>query len=243
MSSIRQLVIPNRLIGLKSGISCTSYIPVRNIYLHKGSRVAGLKRDPKEAFTTYNGYQYELSESNLKPIKEFLTQKYHISDELILQVLTHKSFGNGIKPYNEKLSAMGSKILSLFFTKFVVNKPSNNELAINGKNLDVLGSPMAKELGGRYALGVFAKNHNLNSIMFWKSSSHTVGFLNSGELKVSAQMMYALIGAVTLSHGKLVAEEFIQEKILNSNDTPLEDIASTVVESNIERKRKQKETV
>lgn len=221
--SIRQVVCSR---GLGPGIGFQS---IRTIYLHKGPRVAGLKRDPQEAMVTHSGNIYGKSEENLKYIKGFLQDKYAISDDLALQVLTHKSFGNGIKPYNEKLSTMGSKILNLFLAKFVVEQPSTNELAVNGKNLDVLGSPMAKELAGRMSLGIFARSTKLNSIMFWKSYNHALGFETSGEMKVSAQMIYALIGAVTFSHGKAVAEEFIKEKFLESSPS-IEDITVSVVE-------------
>lgn len=203
--------------------------PIRNIYLHKGERVAGLKRDPEEVFTTNNGYKYGKTEENLKHIKDFLPEKYSISDDLALQVLTHKSFGNGIKPYNEKLSAMGSKILNLFCAKLVTDKTTTNENAINGKNLDCLGSPIAKELSGRMSLGLFAKTTNLNRIMFWKSYNHDLSFESSGEMKVSAQMMYALIGAVTFTHGKEVAEAFIKEKLFDTEPS-IEDITSTIID-------------
>lgn len=179
--------------------------------------------------TTASGHHYGPSPENLKHVKEFLQDKYAIPDELVLQVLTHKSFGNGIKPYNEKLSTMGSKLLNLVLAKYVVSTPTSNELAVNGQNLDVLGTPMAKELGGRMALGVFAKNTRLNTIMFWKLYNSLLSFEKSGELKVSAQMMYALVGAVTFSHGKKVAEEFVREKLL-LGPTSLESITEEIVQ-------------
>lgn len=202
--------------------------PIRTIYLHKGDRIAGLKRDPEVVFTTNQGHKYGNSDENLKHIKGFLQDKYRISDDLALQVLTHKSFGNGIKPYNEKLSAMGAKVLNLFCAKLVAETPTTNENAINGKNLDCLGSPIAKELAGRLSLGLFAQSKRLNSIMFWKSYNHDLSFEASGEMKVSAQMMYALIGAINFVHGKEVAELFIREKLLDT-DPSIEDISASVV--------------
>ncbi|SGZ46775.1 CIC11C00000003819 [Sungouiella intermedia] len=202
----------------------------RNIYLHTGPRVGGIRRDPTEVFTTASGHFHGTNPENLKHIKLFLLDKYAIPDDLALQVLTHKSFGNGIKPYNEKLSTMGSKLLNLTLAKYVVSKQTSNELAINGKNLDVLGTPMAKELGGRMALGVFAKNSKLNTIMFWKSYNSHLSFEQSGELKVSAQMMYALVGAVTFVHGKKAAEQFVEEKLLLGS-TSLEAITEELLQN------------
>lgn len=202
----------------------------RNIYLHTGKRVPGLKKDPQQVFTTSQGYKYGENAENLKYVKEFLLSKYAINDDLILQVLTHKSFGNGIKPHNEKLSAMGSKLLSLFTAKKCIAAPqTTNELAINGLNFDVLGSTISRELSGRLTLGLFARNSKLNKIMFWKPYTDGVNFESSGELKVGAQMIFALIGAVNFVHGKKVAEEFIREKMFESSPS-IEDITTGIIE-------------
>lgn len=185
---------------------------IRSIYLHTGPRVAGLRRDPKEAFKTHQGVEYG-SEEATSQIRLFL-EKYTIPEDMARQVLTHKSFGNGIKAYNEKLVVLGLKVLSLFLAKYVIEQPTQNENAINGKNLDVLGTRVAKELGSKTALGVFAKQHNLNQTMFWKLHNHHLSFEASGEMKISAHVVYALVGAVAFVHGKKIAEQFVREKLL-----------------------------
>lgn len=190
-----------------------------------------IRKDPSKVLQLATGEKYGATESNLSSIKLFLADKYAIPDDLALQVITHKSFTNGLKPYNEKLSAMGSKVLNLFLAKFVVEGATTNDLAVNGKNLDVLGTPIAKELGGRMALGLFAQSTKLNNTMFWKSYNSLLSFQESGELKVSAQMMYALVGAVTFIHGKKAAEAFVREKLLEGPVT-LEGIASEFLEQN-----------
>lgn len=200
----------------------------RSIYLHTGPRIAGIRRHPDEVLQSVSGHRYGPTAENLANVKSFLDTTYAIPDDMALQVLTHKSFANGIKPYNEKLGAMGAKVLNLFLAKHVVSADTQNELAVNNKNLDVLGTPMAKELGGRMALGVFAQKSKLNSIMFWKSYNSLLSFEKSGELKVSAQMMYALVGAVAFAHGKQVAEQFIKEKLLLGENS-LEAITAEVV--------------
>lgn len=214
----RPCIVPNTLIWPQIAPNSASPQPFRMSRVFSRSifvrAKAGIRKDPAQVLTTFSGRKYEQNEANLKQIKHFLSEKYAIPDDMALQVLTHKSFANGIKPYNEKLSVMGSKLLNLFSAKHVVGDNCTSEQAINGKNMDVLGSPMAKELGGRMALGVFAKNHKLNEVMFWKSYNHLLSFAESGELKVSAQMMYALVGAVTFIHGKKRAEDFVMEKLL-----------------------------
>ncbi|RKP29050.1 hypothetical protein METBISCDRAFT_19578 [Metschnikowia bicuspidata] len=188
-----------------------------------------IRKDLAAVLQFPSGETYGCNSHNLQHIKTFLSDRYAIPDDMALQVLTHKSFTNGLKPYNEKLSAMGSKLLNLFSAKFVVEGATTNELAVNGKNLDVLGTPIAKELGGRMALGLFAKASKLNTIMFWKSYNSLLSFQESGELKVSAQMMYALVGAVTFIHGKKAAEMFVREKLLDGPNS-LENIAAAFLE-------------
>ena len=185
---------------------------VRSIFLNSGPRVAGLKRDPEVAATLVNGLRYEKLPATLAPVKALLTDKYAILDDLALQVITHKSFLNGIKPYNEKLAALGHKVLNLYCAKYVTLGPTtNNETAVNGHNLDVLGSPMARELSGKLAAGLFAKSKGLSDGMFWKLANHELSFEALGEMTVAAHMVYALVGAVAVSHGKQVAEQFIAE--------------------------------
>lgn len=206
----------------------------RSIYLHTGKRVAGLRRDPEEVFVTAVGLKYGATAENLQHVKGFLTDKYAIDDDLMLQVLTHKSFGNAIKPHNEKLSAMGSKVLNLYTAKYVIDRPNTSEMAVNGKNLDSLGSPMAKELAARTAVGIFAKKTKLNSVMFWTSYNHDLSFERSGDLKVSAQMVYAMVGAVAYIHGKAAAEEFVRTKLLEGSPS-LEEVAAQLLQQGEEK--------
>ncbi|RCK64164.1 54S ribosomal protein L15, mitochondrial [Candida viswanathii] len=195
----------------------TASIFTRSVYLHAGPRIEGLKRDPNAAFVNPKGIKYGLTESNIAPVKTFLGQEYAIPDEVILQVITHKSFGNGIKPHNEKLMVMGSKLLTLFFVKHVTNPECKDESrAINGKNLDVLGGQVSRGLASVETAGIFAQASKLNEVMFWKSSNSKLGFHSSGERKVSGQMLSGLVGAVNFYHGKDKAEKFISEKLVDA---------------------------
>lgn len=206
----------------------------RSIYLHKGPRVQGLRRDPEDVFQS-QGISHEVNDSTTKYIKSFLTDKYAIPDDIILQVITHKSFANGIKPYNEKLASMGSKILNLYLAKYVLSQPTKNPNAINNLNFDVIGSPIAKELGNRMSLGLFAKIKDLNKVMFWSSKTHDVSYESSGELKISSQLVYALVGAVNFFHGKKATEEFIQAKFIDT-DNSLETVTTSLLDHDREQK-------
>ena len=52
-----------------SGI--TSAIFTRSIYLHKGPRIEGLKRDPESVFVSPKGTKYGVNEENIVNIKNF----------------------------------------------------------------------------------------------------------------------------------------------------------------------------
>ena len=105
--------------------------------------------------------------------------------------------------------------MNLFFMKTALNSPTKNDTtSISGKNLDSLGSKFSRTLCDRAPLALFAKEHKLSKIMFWTSYNPKLNMAQSGELKVSGQMMYALVGAVALAHGKHAAETFIQDKLV-----------------------------
>lgn len=162
-----------------------------------------------------NGIKYELNQENIAEVKEFLGEKYAIPDEIALQALTHRSF-DSYKPHNEKLQALGIPLLRLYFIKHAINRPHLNNLLINGKNLDILGTPYSTVLYNAKTSGHFARHHGLNKKLFWKCTSANMGFEGSGEMKMSANLISSLIGAVNYIHGKKVAEEFIHEKLASS---------------------------
>lgn len=236
MGNEKKPPLPPTLTGMfqqLSRVAARARVPVgRSIYLHSGKRVQGLKRDPAEVLQTHSGAVYGATEENLRHVKGFLEAPYAVPDEMLLQALTHKSFGNGFKPYNEKLAALGSKVCNLFFLKHVVGHPTATATAVAGKNLDCIGMPVPRALTERTAMAVFAHKNNLNRVMFWKLYNHSLGFALSGEMKVSAQMMYALVGAVALVHGKQHAEEFVRAKLVGGLPS-IEAIAAEVVKQNV----------
>ncbi|CAK9436884.1 mitochondrial 54S ribosomal protein mL57 [Lodderomyces beijingensis] len=190
----------------------------RSVYLHHGPRIEGLKRDPKVAYLNPQGTEYALNEANISQITSYLGSEYQIPQDIALQCITHKSFANGIKPYNEKLAAMGSKLLNLALVKYVIHKnaaaDSENPTSINGKNLSVLGSRWSRELASPEAAGYLARAESLNKTMFWTSRNPSLKFDASGELKVSSRLLYSLVGAINLYHGKAQAEKFIRENLI-----------------------------
>ncbi|ODQ80132.1 hypothetical protein BABINDRAFT_161116 [Babjeviella inositovora NRRL Y-12698] len=190
------------------------------VHLHSGKRVAGLKRNPSE-YLKVGGYEYGVQAENLQFVKAFLAP-YALPDEVVLQVLTHKSFAHGNKPYNDKLAYIGSRFLNNFLSIREASTSSTNAHAVNGLNFDVLGSPIDKSLASPATRYLFAKAHNLNKVLFWAARDATIDNPHrSGEVKITNDVVCALVGAVLLQKGEAVAQTFIQEKYLTGEHSLL----------------------
>ncbi|ANZ77145.1 BA75_03711T0 [Komagataella pastoris] len=196
-----------------------TWIQRRSIVMVKGTRVQGAVRDPSE-FLRLKGREYGVTDGNIGHLKQYLqttqTGKYSIPDnELLLQILTHKSFAHGLKPYNEKLSVIGFQLLKLQSSVHVISKPSDSPYALNGQNFDCLGSLLTKSIGNHKSLARFAKEKQFDQLVFWKKRDPTLEDpATSGEDTVLGKTVLALIGAINLTHGKKVATEFIETELM-----------------------------
>lgn len=124
------------------------------IYLHKGPRINGLRRDPESYLRNPSGVLF--TEVNAKECQDKVRSilqlpKYgiNLSNELILQCLTHKSFAHGSKPYNEKLNLLGAQFLKLQTCIHSLKNGSPAESCENGQlslQFSNLGTKFAKEL-------------------------------------------------------------------------------------------------
>ncbi len=109
LRSLQQLMV-NGSIPKTSVQTSRFTIPssqIRSLVYLKPKKSNGIKRPEAEYLVSSQGNQHGTSPSNLESVKMFLGDKYKISDELVLQAITHKSFAHGLKPYNEKLAIMG----------------------------------------------------------------------------------------------------------------------------------------
>lgn len=181
-------------------------------YLHKGSRVRGLVRDESEYLKNPKGLKYELNESNVKSLKEFLGEEYKLPNELILQILTHKSFAHGLKPFNEKLSVYGLHFLKYKTTLFTIGE--SNEV-------EKLGTEASKSLNSTLVLAEFLRSQKSNIIdsIFWKKRDPLLtNPKQNGENSIYATTTNAIVGGILLHYGKLKANKFVDEVLLKEND-------------------------
>ncbi|VEU22489.1 DEKNAAC103473 [Brettanomyces naardenensis] len=178
-------------------------------------------RDPEDILTS-NGRKYELNEENLKPLKEYLGEDYKLPDKLLLQVITHKSFAHGTKPYNERLSFLGEELLKLSASKFVLGKKqvtSGYKFSVGDLNFDSLGSLTHRLIVTDRVLSEFASAKGIDKVFFCKvalpqQSSSVTETKNYKPKAMYSTITSSLVGAVALQHGKSTAERFIQENLL-----------------------------
>lgn len=224
MNSIRKLITTSTPSLFKSSISSSSsgiINPSRSVvYLHKGPRVRGLLRDESEYLLSPKGKKYGEEEENLSNLKKFLGDEYKLPNNLILQVLTHKSFAHGFKPFNEKLAIFGSHYLKYKTSLFSINGNGDlsSQYAVNGLELGQLGSKPARDLISKHVLAQFIRFSNIGDSIFWKKRDPLITNSEvSGEDSVFARTLEALIGALLLQHGKAKTEKFVDEILLNES--------------------------
>ena len=182
----------------------------RSIVFVRGQRVQGLIRDPSEVLSS-DGVKYGAESDNLTPLKNYLSSlnlstKIELSDELLLQIITHKSFAHGSKPYNAHISFLGEQILQLCATKHVIGQ---------SKSLDAIGSLAHRIMWSDKLLAAFAESKNIDKVFFCKKA------LPGGNIdklykpkSIYSTITSSLIGAIASKYGKHAAEEFIEKELI-----------------------------
>ncbi|KYK60810.1 hypothetical protein DCS_01948 [Drechmeria coniospora] len=148
-----------------------------------------------------------------------------LPDELKWLAVTHKSFDQGRRGFNDRLALMGRLTLVMEATKDIVSRPPLAGTRIpdeNGReplehaqlasvdNLNVLGP---KDVVGKEKLYALATNVGMMDVMRWKPRLPE-RLEASGVEVVLNGAIFAIIGAITLQHGSVVASKMIRERIL-----------------------------
>ncbi|ODQ65573.1 hypothetical protein NADFUDRAFT_82603 [Nadsonia fulvescens var. elongata DSM 6958] len=186
--------------------------------------VRGLKKAQDSAMITAKGElrPWSTDAANLSGLKDFLGSEFALPDSLALQVLTHKSFQHGFKGYNEKLALIGDKLLKVHIDSYAIQQESTNVTRVNQINFDCLGSPMNKFLSNTNVLGEFALRHGLTDSIYWKCRLDNLGQsspADSGLYSVAEKTMTAIVGAISLHHGGAKAAQFVNQKLLQGEDS------------------------
>lgn len=185
----------------------------RGVVYVRGGRVQGLIRDPVEVLTSNgNLYSQDNTSDNIKHLKNYLqSADITLPESTMLQILTHKSFAHGSKPYNTRLAYFGEQLLQYSSSKNVLSDNATSVDAINAKSFAVIGSLAHRLQWSDKALADFAESKGIDKIFFCKTASTEDSYKPK---KIFSTITTSLIGAIAATHGKSTAEAFIQREIL-----------------------------
>ncbi|TVY42236.1 hypothetical protein LOCC1_G004768 [Lachnellula occidentalis] len=151
-----------------------------------------------------------------------------LADEVKWLAVTHKSFDQGRRGFNDRLAFFGRRILTLQTNLALLNSPTTATRTHAGGNpsddripfshpalegLENLSTAPVGEILTKERLGALATQVGMRDIMRWQP--RMVNALErSGVDVVLTTCMYAVIGAISLHRGGAVATEVAREKIL-----------------------------
>jgi len=151
-----------------------------------------------------------------------------LSEETKWLAITHKSFDQDRRGFNDRLSYLGKRIVELQLSTSLVSAPKSpikaqtegpdefGRIPFNHPALDGLVNLSEATKSGildKARLCRIARSHMLEGVIRWKPRK-AENLLGSGQEVVVAQAIYAIIGAVALERGGEVANRIAREKVL-----------------------------
>ncbi|POR39767.1 Uncharacterized protein TPAR_00053 [Tolypocladium paradoxum] len=148
-----------------------------------------------------------------------------LPEELKWLAVTHKSFDQGRRGFNDRLALMGRLSLVMEATKDIVSKrpqegsrmadefgraPFEHEQLASVDNLAVQGP---RDVVGKEKLYALATNVGMLDVVRWKPRLPQRLEASGVEVVLNGAIL-AIIGAVTLQHGSVVAAKIVKERIL-----------------------------
>ncbi|KAL4988766.1 ribonuclease-III-like-domain-containing protein [Aspergillus falconensis] len=149
-----------------------------------------------------------------------------LSDEVKWLAVTHKSFDQGRRGFNDRLAFLGKRIVQLQASLALAQSAPNTygqpapdrygrkpfeHPALNG--LENLSINTKRLLTDKSKLAEVARQYDLEKVLRW-SPRKPLNLETSGVEVVLAHTLYALIGALSLEKGNLVANKVARERIL-----------------------------
>ncbi|KAJ5272542.1 hypothetical protein N7478_007667 [Penicillium angulare] len=149
-----------------------------------------------------------------------------LSEETKWLAVTHKSFDQGRRGFNDRLAFLGKRIVQLQASLALAQNPTASSTSakedafgrapFSHPALDALRnlSPKTKNsLTDRSKLAELAQKYNLQKVIRWEPRNPN-NLLASGLDLVLTHTMYAIIGAISLEKGGHIANKVAQERIL-----------------------------
>lgn len=199
----------------------------RSIVYQSGSRKRGLIRNPEDYLIAPSGKKFDESKISelVGNLKNYLQGQNvgDVSESLLLQVLTHKSFAHGKKPFNEKLSAFGSHLLKEVCSIYMVTnlKDGASTPLVEDLNFDGMGSDLGRSMIKKAVVAEYVRANiaGIEKDVFWKKRSEALTDpLQNGENLVLYDVMTATIGAVNLTYGQDKTIDFLQAAVLEGDN-------------------------
>ncbi|TVY34803.1 hypothetical protein LSUB1_G005662 [Lachnellula subtilissima] len=151
-----------------------------------------------------------------------------LSDEVKWLAITHKSFDQGRRGFNDRLAFFGRRILTLQTNLALLNSPTIATRTHAGdspsddrtpfshpalEGLENLSSAPVGEILTKEKLSALATQVGMREVMRWQPRLvHKLD--HSGIDVILTTCLYAIIGAISLHRGGAVANEVAREKIL-----------------------------
>ncbi|EAS31139.3 RNase III domain-containing protein [Coccidioides immitis RS] len=149
-----------------------------------------------------------------------------LSEEVKWQAVTHKSFDQGRRGFNDRLAYLGKQLVTLQATLALIQDPASYSQKLPAdpynrtpfqhpslEGLEVLSSPTLETLMSKKRLAALGRQYELDGVMRWIPRKPS-DFQLSGISVVLTQAMYAVVGAVALEKGGAVANQVARNRIL-----------------------------
>lgn len=150
-----------------------------------------------------------------------------LPEELKWLAVTHKSFDQGRRGFNDRLAFLGRQICILEATKSIITAPPNYETLVVDpfaeerqpfedaplRSLDNLSQNQPMNVFSIDKLGQLAVETGLSNVVRWKPRMPE-NVTASGSATVMAGAVYALVGAIALQNGGKVASKIVRERIM-----------------------------
>ncbi|RDI76741.1 hypothetical protein Vi05172_g13277 [Venturia inaequalis] len=149
-----------------------------------------------------------------------------LSDETKWLAITHKSFDQGKRGFNDRLSYLGKRIVELQTSFLLVAAPRDPTVpkgpdqygrtpfehpALDG--LTNISDRMKADILSKSRLAQLAREYKINRVMRW-APRDAENLAASGIDVIAVQALYAIVGAVSLERGGAHANQLVKERIL-----------------------------
>jgi len=148
-----------------------------------------------------------------------------LTDEVKWLAVTHKSFDQGRRGFNDRLAFLGKRIVDLQTSLALLNRTdgtfppppdTHQREPFRHPGIDLLprlNHDAKEQFVNKSKMAHLADSLGLLSVVRWKPrKAHDL--VSSGQETVLSQALYAIVGAVALQRGGEVATRVVRERIL-----------------------------